>query len=224
MGPGPVKQRAGTGTDAQRGNGRDSCGAYRLEVDFARPAPSRRPSVRDRVVSPAGLLTLCHPRSRFPYRKPSGVPDVPAAVPCRTRLQRHNCPASRRPPPMVEGHARSGLEPGSGGPGRPALDSTPFIFGQAAAYSHLQASFKGPLEAVALHRATPAHRLRLLDLEQGRPTGADGEEQVRICLSAGGLVTPVHSRASIRVAGCFSARLAALGSCMQQNAQLPARS
>src|SRR4051794_20292469 len=71
---------------------------------------------------------------------------------------------------------------------RPAL-----VLGQTAPDTGVLTGLEGPHEALVSHRATAADRLGLVDLKQGGASVADGEEELRILVTAGCFVTPVHA-------------------------------
>jgi len=82
---------------------------------------------------------------------------------------------------------RAGTEPD-----RAALERSPLVFAHPAPDARVLAAVDGPAEALVHHRAPAADLLGFFDLEQ-RGTGIpDGEEQLGVHLTAGGLVTPVH--------------------------------
>src|SRR3954470_14714001 len=78
------------------------------------------------------------------------------------------------------------------GPHAAAKHRAALVLGQPAPDAGLLAGLQGPLEAVVDDVARTADRLGVIDLEQRRATGADGEEQLRIFVTAGGAVSPVH--------------------------------
>jgi hypothetical protein len=82
---------------------------------------------------------------------------------------------------------RAGAEPD-----RAALERPPFVLAHAAPDTCVLAAVDGPAQAFVHHRAPAADLFGFVDLEQ-RGTGVpDGEEQLRVHLTAGGFVAPVH--------------------------------
>jgi hypothetical protein len=73
------------------------------------------------------------------------------------------------------------------------LERAALVFAHAAPYAGILAAFYRPFQAVFLHRAAPAHLFGLVDLEKGGTCITDGEEQLRIHVTAGGVVAPVHA-------------------------------
>src|SRR5262245_30054073 len=73
-----------------------------------------------------------------------------------------------------------------------ALDRAPFLFAHPAPDAGVLTGLQCPLEALVDGRTAPADRLCLLHLQQGRTGCPDGEEQLRVLISAGGTVAPVH--------------------------------
>src|SRR6185437_10919571 len=73
------------------------------------------------------------------------------------------------------------------------LQCAPLVFAQAAPDTGVLAALECPLQASLCYLAACAHLLRFIDLEQ-RGTGVpDREEQFRIDVTTGGVVTPVHA-------------------------------
>jgi hypothetical protein len=70
---------------------------------------------------------------------------------------------------------------------------TPFVLGGAAPDTSV-AAVQRPLQTRCGHRARPAYLPGFLDLKQGGTRRAEGKEQVRIDVAAGGVVTPVRIR------------------------------
>src|SRR5882757_7963204 len=70
---------------------------------------------------------------------------------------------------------------------------TPFVLGGAAPDTSV-AAVQRPLQTRCGHRARPAYLPGFLDLKQGGTRCAEGKEQVRIDVAAGGVVTPVRIR------------------------------
>jgi hypothetical protein len=77
-------------------------------------------------------------------------------------------------------------------PDRAALERSPLVLAHPAPHSGVLAAVDGPAQAFVHNRAPAADLFGFVDLEQ-RGTGVpDGEEQLRVHLTAGGFVTPVH--------------------------------
>jgi len=77
-------------------------------------------------------------------------------------------------------------------PNGTALERPPLVFAHAAPHAGVLAAVDGPAEAVLDHCAAPANLLGFFNLEERRPGVPDGEEQLRIYLTTGGNVAPVH--------------------------------
>ena len=77
-------------------------------------------------------------------------------------------------------------------PDRPALERAPLVLAHAAPDAGVLAGLDRPAQALFHHRAAAADLFRFLDLEQRRAAVPDGEEQLRVHLTAGGFVAPVH--------------------------------
>src|SRR5207248_10711285 len=86
-----------------------------------------------------------------------------------------------------------GLGAVDGGPDAAALEREALLLGEPAPHAGVLTAVHRPCQAVVDDGAAVAHRLRLLDLQQGRSRRTDGEEQLRVFLAAGGQVTPVHA-------------------------------
>src|SRR5215475_9044066 len=84
------------------------------------------------------------------------------------------------------------LQRGAHGHSATALDCAPLLFTHPAPNTGVLSGAESPLEAVVGHRTTPADRLGLLDLQQGRAGRPDREEQLRVLVAAGSTVAPVH--------------------------------
>src|SRR5215472_15233024 len=98
--------------------------------------------------------------------------------------------------------ARCGSGVGAGpDPADAPLVSAPFVLAHAAPHARVLPALHRPLQAAVDHRAPAAHALGFFDLEQRWACVADREEQFRIHLTAGGVVTPVHAVHSSITAG-----------------------
>jgi len=84
-------------------------------------------------------------------------------------------------------HVRAGAQPD-----RAALERTPLVLAHTAPHAGVLPGLDRPAQALVLHRAAAAHLFSFLDLEQSRTAVPDGEEQLRVHLTAGGFVAPVH--------------------------------
>jgi hypothetical protein len=87
--------------------------------------------------------------------------------------------------------AGSGVNAGAQ-PGGAALEGTTLLLAQATPDPGILAAVDRPPEAILNHRATPAHLLGFLNLQQRGPAVPNGEEQLRIDFTTGGYVAPVH--------------------------------
>src|SRR5262249_29877805 len=105
------------------------------------------------------------------------------------RARRSKPPAT--PSPAVPAGGR-GLS-ADADPGAAALVRAPFVLAHAAPDAGVLAALDRPFQAGFHHRAASAYLFGLVDLEQGRPRVADGEEQLRVHLTAGGVMAPVHA-------------------------------
>jgi hypothetical protein len=77
-------------------------------------------------------------------------------------------------------------------PYRAALERAPLVFAQASPDTGVLTGVDGPPEAILYHCATPANLLGFFNLEERRTAVPDREEQLRIYLTTGGNVAPVH--------------------------------
>jgi hypothetical protein len=75
---------------------------------------------------------------------------------------------------------------------RKAPHDTPLVLTGASPHPVRDPVVQRPGQALDLFRADAADPFRLFDLAQRRPGGADREEQVRIGVEAGGILTPVR--------------------------------
>jgi hypothetical protein len=87
--------------------------------------------------------------------------------------------------------AGSGVDAGAQ-PGGAALEGATLLLAQSTPDSGILATVDRPPEAILDHRATPAHLLGFLNLQQRGPAVPNGEEQLRIDFTTGGYVAPVH--------------------------------
>jgi hypothetical protein len=71
------------------------------------------------------------------------------------------------------------------------LEDPPLVLGRATPDSGILTPLQCPSQTRPAHWARPADLPGFLDLKQGRPRRADGEEQVGIRMLAGGAVAPV---------------------------------
>ena len=79
-----------------------------------------------------------------------------------------------------------------------ALESAALIFGETAPHAGILTGFEGPAQAFVDDAAATADNLGFLDLHQRRAGVTDREEQLRVFVTAGTLVAPVHADHSIR--------------------------
>jgi hypothetical protein len=77
-------------------------------------------------------------------------------------------------------------------PDRAALERSPLVLAHTAPHPGVLAAIDGPAEAILEYRAASANLLRFFNLEDRRPAVSDREEQLRIYLTTGGDVAPVH--------------------------------
>src|SRR4249919_274476 len=118
--------------------------------------------------------------------------------------ERRGCWRLARPRLAGPGNGRgcwrlgAGADPDAGGP---ALVRPPLVLAHAAPDAGVLAALDRPLQAGFHHRTAPAHLFGFVDLEKGGPRVADREEQLRIHLTAGGVMAPVHAGNSSSTAG-----------------------
>ena len=74
----------------------------------------------------------------------------------------------------------------------PALQRPPLVLAESAPDTMILPCFQRPLQACVSDVASPADLLGLLDLEQGRASVPDREEQLRVLVQTGGLMAPIH--------------------------------
>src|SRR5829696_2398436 len=87
----------------------------------------------------------------------------------------------------------AGLGAGTGpGAGIAPLDGAPLVLAHAAPHASVLAGLESPAQTVGRDGATTADGLRLGDLQQSGTTVPHGEEQLRVLVSAGRAVAPVH--------------------------------
>src|SRR5258708_25266156 len=100
-------------------------------------------------------------------------------------------PEGGKPARAITAGRPSGVRPRPD-PRRPALEGTPFVLAQSAPDARVLPALECPLQA-RLHNGTaPAYLFGLVDLEQRGTRVPNREEQLRIFVTAGGVVTPVH--------------------------------
>jgi hypothetical protein len=73
-----------------------------------------------------------------------------------------------------------------------ALERPPLVLAHAAPHAGVLTGVKGPAQAILDRRAASANLLGFFNLEERRPSVSDREEQLRIYLTTGGNVAPVH--------------------------------
>jgi hypothetical protein len=73
-----------------------------------------------------------------------------------------------------------------------ALDNAPLFFTHSTPHASILSGFERPVQALVSHGTAPADRLCLLDLQESRAGRPDREEQLRVLVSAGSTVAPVH--------------------------------
>jgi hypothetical protein len=93
-------------------------------------------------------------------------------------------------------------------PYRTALERAPLLLAHATPDAGVLARVDGPPKAVFDHGATPADLLGFFDLEERRAAVSDREEQLRIYLTTGGNVAPVHDVHSFSASRLVSVRSA----------------
>jgi len=74
-----------------------------------------------------------------------------------------------------------------------ALEGATLIFAQAAPHAGILTAFESPAQAFVDHRASAADSLGFVDLNECWPGVSNGKEQLRIFVTAGRLVAPVHA-------------------------------
>jgi hypothetical protein len=77
-------------------------------------------------------------------------------------------------------------------PDRAPLERAPLVLAHPAPDAGVLPGVERPAQAFVHDGATAAHLFGLVDLEQRGTAVPDGEEQLRVHLTAGGFVTPVH--------------------------------
>ena len=75
-----------------------------------------------------------------------------------------------------------------------ALQRPALVLTQTAPDTMILTSFQRPLQACVSNLASPADLLGLFNLENGRASVPNREEQLRIFVQTGGLVAPIHGR------------------------------
>src|SRR5215813_2626803 len=78
-------------------------------------------------------------------------------------------------------------------PGATPLERSSLVLAQTAPYPRVLTAVQGPLQARLGDLALRADLLRLIDLEQGRAGVPDREEQLRVDVTTGGVIAPVHA-------------------------------
>src|SRR5215472_17952219 len=73
-----------------------------------------------------------------------------------------------------------------------ALERPPLVLAHAAPHAGVLTGVNGPAQAILDRRAASANLLCFFNLEERRPSVPDREEQLRIYLTTGGNVAPVH--------------------------------
>src|SRR6056297_579623 len=73
------------------------------------------------------------------------------------------------------------------------LQGASFILAEAAPHARVLTGFQCPPQTLVDYRAASAHGLCFLDLDESRSGVADREEQLRVFVTAGCLVAPVHA-------------------------------
>src|SRR6266496_2800454 len=94
-------------------------------------------------------------------------------------------------------HVRAGCLRVCGAP----LERASFLLAGAAPYAGVLAALERPSQAGRANRATPAHLLGLFYLQEGGARVPDRKEQLRIHVTAGGVVAPVHAVYSSNLTG-----------------------
>src|SRR5438132_14315455 len=84
----------------------------------------------------------------------------------------------------------AGVAAGPGG--RASLEGTTLVFAHTAPHTSVLPTVQRPGQALGGHRAATADSLRLGDLQERRTTVPDGKEQLRVLVTAGRAVAPVH--------------------------------
>ena len=74
-----------------------------------------------------------------------------------------------------------------------ALESATLVLAQASPYASVLTAFESPAQTFVDHRTSAADCLGFVDLNKCWPGIADGEEQLRIFVTSGRLVAPVHA-------------------------------
>src|ERR1700684_4450922 len=85
----------------------------------------------------------------------------------------------------------SGVRPGPD-PGGPALERAPLVLAQPTPDARVLAALECPLQTWLHHGASLADLFGIVDLQQRGTRVPDREEQLRIFVTAGGVVTPSH--------------------------------
>src|SRR5712692_8225251 len=98
---------------------------------------------------------------------------------------------------------RSAAGSGAGtDPRAAALERAPLVLAHSAPHPGVLTAVERPLQARLHDFAARADLLRLVDLEQGRASVPDREEQLRVDVTTGGVIAPVHAvHSSTRIIG-----------------------
>src|SRR5580658_4474003 len=97
----------------------------------------------------------------------------------------------------------SGVRPGPD-PGGPALERAPLVLAQPTPDARVLAALECPLQTWLHHGASLADSFGIVDLQQRGTRVPDREEQLRIFVTAGGVVTPVHEVHSFMRSGALA--------------------
>src|ERR1700722_12068497 len=84
------------------------------------------------------------------------------------------------------------LRAGAGGDPRAAFERAPLVLAESSPDTGVLTAFQRPLQAWLHDLAALADFLSVVDLSYRGPGVADRKEQLRVCVTAGGVVTPVH--------------------------------
>src|SRR5258706_10238681 len=94
---------------------------------------------------------------------------------------------------MTGGHRACACPGGGACPSAGRLERPPLILTQTAPYAGVLTAVERPLQARLGDLAPSADLLCLIYLEQGRAGVPDGEEKLRVDVTTGGVVAPVHA-------------------------------
>ena len=148
--------------------------------------------VRTLVVGELGEL------SRFPRVLRVTAPACGSSCRCPSLTRLANPSAGWNAPDGEPGLQESVPRAGSGAGAGPYPDATPLerpalILAESAPHPGVLTAVECPLQACLGHFAPGADLLRLIDLEQGRAGVPDREEQLRVDVTTGGVIAPVHA-------------------------------